>query len=150
MAKFHSGFAALIGRPNVGKSTVFNRMVGERISIVDDTPGVTRDRIYGKCEWLTKDFNVIDTGGLQIADQPFQIEIKAQVEVAIEEADTVVIYAETDVHLLVRRLLGEIYKDLIVMVADLCLFTPNRLPSFIKYSGCNAVYNETGRERIAL
>ena len=84
------GTVAIVGRPNVGKSTVFNRMIGERVSIVDDTPGVTRDRIYGKCEWLTKVFNVIDTGGLQIADQPFQIEIKAQVEVAIEEADTVV------------------------------------------------------------
>ena len=84
------GTVAIVGRPNVGKSTVFNRMIGERVSIVDDTPGVTRDRIYGKCEWLTKVFNVIDTGGLQIADQPFQIEIKAQVEVAIEEGATLV------------------------------------------------------------
>lgn len=84
------GTVAIVGRPNVGKSTIFNRMVGERISIVDPTSGVTRDRIYGKCEWLTKTFNVIDTGGLQIADQPFQVEIQAQVEIAIEEADSIV------------------------------------------------------------
>ncbi len=84
------GTVAIVGRPNVGKSTIFNRMVGERVSIVNDTPGVTRDRIYGKCEWLTQEFNVIDTGGIQIADQPFQVEIKAQVDIAIEEADTVV------------------------------------------------------------
>ncbi len=84
------GTVAIVGRPNVGKSTIFNRMVGERISIVDPTAGVTRDRIYGKCEWLTKTFNVIDTGGLQIADQPFQVEIQAQVEIAIQEADTIV------------------------------------------------------------
>lgn len=84
------GTVAIVGRPNVGKSTIFNRMVGERISIVDDVAGVTRDRIYGKCEWLTKKFNLIDTGGLQMADQPFQVEIQAQVEIAINEADTIV------------------------------------------------------------
>jgi len=84
------GVVAIVGRPNVGKSTIFNRIVGERISIVEDTPGVTRDRIYAKANWLTKDFRVIDTGGLQMADQPFQTEIKAQVEIAIQEADVIV------------------------------------------------------------
>jgi len=84
------GTVAIVGRPNVGKSTVFNRLIGDRVSIVDDTAGVTRDRIYGKCEWLTKVFNVIDTGGIQMEDQPFQTEIKAQVELAIDEADTIV------------------------------------------------------------
>ena len=88
------GTVAIVGRPNVGKSTVFNRMIGERVSIVEDTPGVTRDRIYGKCEWLTRSFNVIDTGGIQIADQPFQIEIRSQVEIAVDEADTIVMITD--------------------------------------------------------
>ncbi len=83
------GVVAVVGRPNVGKSTIFNRIVGERVSIVEDTPGVTRDRIYGKANWLTQDFRVIDTGGIQLEDQPFQKEIQAQVEIALEEADTI-------------------------------------------------------------
>ena len=69
------GVIALIGRPNVGKSTIFNRMIKERISIVDDQPGVTRDRLYGKVEWLTKNFRIIDTGGIELSDQPFQTQI---------------------------------------------------------------------------
>lgn len=83
------GVVAIVGRPNVGKSTIFNRILGERVSIVEDTPGVTRDRIYGKGTWLTQDFRIIDTGGIQLEDQPFQEEIKAQVEIAIEEADVI-------------------------------------------------------------
>lgn len=85
-----NGVCAIVGRPNVGKSTIFNRIIGERKSIVEDTPGVTRDRIYGKVEWLTKEFRVIDTGGIQLADQPFQKEIEMQVEIAIDEADTII------------------------------------------------------------
>lgn len=84
------GIAAIVGRPNVGKSTIFNRMIGERKSIVEDTPGVTRDRIYGKVEWLTQEFRLIDTGGIQLADQPFQEEIRMQVEIAVDEADVIV------------------------------------------------------------
>lgn len=85
-----NGVCAVVGRPNVGKSTIFNRIIGERKSIVEDTPGVTRDRIYGKVEWLTKEFRVIDTGGIQLADQPFRKEIEMQVEIAIEEADSII------------------------------------------------------------
>ncbi|MBP3853638.1 MAG: ribosome biogenesis GTPase Der, partial [Erysipelotrichaceae bacterium] len=76
-------------RPNVGKSTVFNRLIGQRKSIVDDTPGVTRDRIYGEVEWLTQTFRLIDTGGIQIEDQAFSSEINIQVDIAIEEADVI-------------------------------------------------------------
>jgi len=83
------GIVAIVGRPNVGKSTIFNRIIGERKAIVENVAGVTRDRIYGSSEWLTKDFRIIDTGGIQLVDQPFQTEIKAQVDVAIEEADVI-------------------------------------------------------------
>lgn len=81
---------AIVGRPNVGKSTIFNRIAGERLSIVEDTPGVTRDRLYARCSWLTKEFRLIDTGGIQIENQPYQEEIKAQVEIAVEEADVII------------------------------------------------------------
>lgn len=84
------GVVAIVGRPNVGKSTIFNRMIGERKSIVEDVPGVTRDRIYGKADWLTKEFRVIDTGGIQLENQIFRDEIQMQVEIAIDEADTIV------------------------------------------------------------
>ena len=84
------GTIAIVGRPNVGKSTVFNRMLEKRLSIVEDTPGVTRDRIYGDCNWLNKTYRLIDTGGIELADVPFQKEIKAQVDIAIEEADVII------------------------------------------------------------
>ncbi len=83
------GTVAIVGRPNVGKSTIFNRLIGERKSIVEDTPGVTRDRIYGEVEWLTQTFRLIDTGGIQIEDQAFAAEINVQVDIAIEEADVI-------------------------------------------------------------
>ena len=86
----HTGVIAIVGRPNVGKSTIFNRLAGSRISIVEDTPGVTRDRIYAKGSWLGREFRVIDTGGIQLEDQPYQEEIRAQVSIAIEEADVIV------------------------------------------------------------
>lgn len=81
---------AIVGRPNVGKSTVFNRIAGERISIVEDTPGVTRDRIYAKSEWLGQPFNVIDTGGIDMGDEPFLAQITEQAQIAIDEADVIV------------------------------------------------------------
>ncbi|AHI56450.1 ribosome biogenesis GTPase Der [Listeria ivanovii] len=81
---------AIVGRPNVGKSTIFNRIVGERVSIVEDVPGVTRDRIYNSAEWLGKDFNIIDTGGIDLSDEPFLEQIRAQAEIAIDEADVII------------------------------------------------------------
>jgi GTP-binding protein len=81
---------AIVGRPNVGKSTIFNRIVGERVSIVEDIPGVTRDRIYSSGEWLNYQFNIIDTGGIDIGDEPFLAQIRQQAEIAIEEADVII------------------------------------------------------------
>jgi len=81
---------AIVGRPNVGKSTLFNRIIGERLAITDETPGLTRDRLYAKAEWLTRTFNIIDTGGIDFDDAPFIHDIKAQTEIAIDEADVIV------------------------------------------------------------
>ncbi|MBS5588984.1 MAG: ribosome biogenesis GTPase Der [[Clostridium] spiroforme] len=85
-----AGVVAIVGRANVGKSTIFNRIVGERISIVEDIAGVTRDRIYAKATWLTKEFRLIDTGGIELRDASFTTQIKMQAEIAIEEADLII------------------------------------------------------------
>ncbi len=81
---------ALVGRPNVGKSTIFNRMIGKRISIIEDTPGVTRDRIYGNATYQNHHFYLIDTGGIDLENASFNTEIKIQAQLAIDEADTVI------------------------------------------------------------
>ena len=88
---------ALVGRPNVGKSTLFNRIAEERISIVEDTPGVTRDRIYTHAQWLGKKFSLIDTGGITVSDLSLNQEIKTQAEIAINEADIVVLVVDARV-----------------------------------------------------
>lgn len=85
-----SSVVAIVGRPNVGKSTIFNRLVGERISIVEDIPGITRDRIYASAEWLNTSFRLIDTGGIEMGDEPFLVQIREQAEVAIREADVII------------------------------------------------------------
>ena len=83
------GVVAIIGSPNVGKSTIFNRIVGRRRAIVDDQPGVTRDRLYENAEWLDRQFRIIDTGGIEIANRPFQEQIRIQAQIAIDEADVI-------------------------------------------------------------
>lgn len=88
---------ALVGRPNVGKSTIFNRIISQRLSIVEDTPGVTRDRIYAHGEWLGKEFSLIDTGGITLNDQKLNQEITSQAEIAIDEADVVVMVTDARV-----------------------------------------------------
>ncbi|KRM91448.1 ribosome biogenesis GTPase Der [Fructilactobacillus florum] len=85
---------AIVGKPNVGKSTIFNRIAGARISIVEDTPGVTRDRIYAPAEWLGVNFNLIDTGGIELSDAPFMKQITAQAEIAIDEADVIILIVD--------------------------------------------------------
>lgn len=81
---------ALVGRPNVGKSTIFNRLIGERVSIVEDIPGVTRDRIYAKASWLGKEFQLIDTGGIEMTNEALMNQIRYQADIAMEEADVIV------------------------------------------------------------
>ena len=81
---------ALLGRPNVGKSTIFNRLVGKKISIIEDTPGITRDRIYGSVTYNDYNFHLIDTGGIDLSVDSFNDDIKVQAELAIDEADIIV------------------------------------------------------------
>src|SRR2546421_7193489 len=88
---------AVVGRPNVGKSTIFNRLVGKRIAIVQDTPGVTRDRLYAPIEWKGRHFTVIDTGGIILNEQdPLTVQVRAQAEIAMEEADAILFVCDAD------------------------------------------------------
>ncbi|MDR0668298.1 MAG: ribosome biogenesis GTPase Der [Prevotellaceae bacterium] len=90
------GIVAIVGRPNVGKSTLFNRLVGMRQAIVDESAGVTRDRHYGRCEWCGREFSVIDTGGYALrSDDVFESEIRKQVLLAIDEADVILFMVDT-------------------------------------------------------
>lgn len=83
---------AVVGRPNVGKSTLFNKLIGRKLSIVDDTPGVTRDRIYGDCEWLNHKFLLVDTGGIEPdSDDVILSQMRTQAEIAIETADVIIL-----------------------------------------------------------
>ena len=111
----------IVGRPNVGKSTLFNKLVGKKISIIEDTPGVTRDRIYGQVEYKNLKFNLIDTGGLDISKEMFNDEIKTQVEIGILEADKIIFVVDakeglTTSDLEVRDLLRKSGKEVIVAI----------------------------------
>ena len=86
---------AIVGRPNVGKSTLFNKLIGSRLSIVDDTPGVTRDRIYGDCEWLNNKFLLVDTGGIEpYSNDVLLKQMRSQAEMAIETADVIILVCD--------------------------------------------------------
>ncbi|GEL13885.1 engA protein [Lapidilactobacillus concavus DSM 17758] len=112
---------AIVGRPNVGKSTIFNRIARQRISIIEDTPGVTRDRIYTHSSWLNHDFSLIDTGGIEFSDQPFMEQIRNQAEIAIDEADVIVFMVSaregvTDTDERIAQILYRAKKDVILAV----------------------------------
>ena len=112
---------ALVGRPNVGKSTIFNKIVGEKISIIEDTPGVTRDRIYSEASYKDYKFNLIDTGGIDVSDEQFNDIIKIQAEIAIDEADIVLFIVDgkeglTTNDFIVRDMLRKSNKNVIVVI----------------------------------
>lgn len=111
----------LVGRPNVGKSTIFNRLVGKKISIIEDTPGVTRDRIYGDVHYGEYHFHLIDTGGIDVSDDIFNEDIRVQASVAIDEADVVVFVVDgkeelTHNDFVIRDMLMKSGKDVVVAV----------------------------------
>ncbi len=117
-----NNIVAIVGRPNVGKSTLYNRLIGERQAIVDDFSGVTRDRMYGLCEWNGKKFTVVDTGGfVKNSDDIFEAAIRNQVEIAIDEADLIIFMVDvttgiTDLDEQMARILRKTDKPVIVTV----------------------------------
>ena len=112
---------AIVGRPNVGKSTLFNKIAGSRIAIIEDTPGVTRDRLYEEVSYLNKPFYLVDTGGIDLGDEKFNDEIKMQAEIAINEADVVIFVVDakdgiTSNDLVVRDILRRSNKRIVVAI----------------------------------
>ncbi len=115
---------AIVGRPNVGKSSLFNRLVGERKSITDDTPGLTRDRIIAKASWLSQDYQLIDTGGIDFDDAPFLNEIRMQAEIAMDEADVILFVVDgksglTDLDMEIAKQLYRVKKQVFTVVNKL-------------------------------
>ena len=112
---------AIVGSPNVGKSTIFNRIVGDRKAIVDDEAGITRDRLYATANWLRKSFTLIDTGGIEIANRPFQEQIRMQANIAIDEADVIIFVTDGKVGVtsddrMVAKMLQKVKKPVILAV----------------------------------
>jgi GTP-binding protein len=128
---------AIVGRPNVGKSTIFNRIIGDRLAIVEDKPGVTRDRIYGTSEWNGKTFSIVDTGGIEIdAGDEIMRSVRAQAELAIDEADTIVFMVDGKAGLThadeeVARLLFRSGKPVVVAVNK--VDNPGRIDSIYEF-----------------
>ena len=166
MAK-HIPVVALVGRPNVGKSTLFNRLAGERLAVVDDTPGTTRDRLHSRAEWAGLEFIVVDTGGidptgvkigegrdpLSIGSKEFVVEIRAQAEVAIRDADAVLMLvdvedgitpADEEVARILRRNQKEVNGELfppVLLVVNKCDNKARREQSYEFYSmGLGEIY----------
>ena len=112
---------ALVGRPNVGKSTLFNKLVGKKVSIIEDTPGITRDRIYGNVKYGDYNFHLIDTGGIDLSEMDFNDDIKVQAELAIDEADVVLFVVDgkeglTSNDYTVKEMLKKCNKKVIVVI----------------------------------
>ncbi|MCQ2010085.1 MAG: ribosome biogenesis GTPase Der [Sporolactobacillus sp.] len=123
---------AIVGRPNVGKSTLFNRIVGGRMAIVEDKPGVTRDRLYGNGSWLTNEFHVIDTGGIDLGDEPLLAQMRAQAEIAVDESDVILFLVDgrtglTDADEAVAQLLRRSKKPVVLGVNKLDNFKQKEL-----------------------
>ena len=115
------GIVAIVGSPNVGKSTIFNRMIGQRHAIVDDEAGITRDRLYAECTWNGVTFSLVDTGGIEMANAPFQQQIRMQAQIAIDEADVIVFVVDGQVGItsddqMVARMLYKVKKPIILAV----------------------------------
>ncbi len=120
MAK-QKGIVAIVGRPNTGKSSLFNRIIQEKKAIVEDKSGVTRDRIYGHGEWLTRQFMVIDTGGITLSDEPFVQEIRVQAEIAMQEADVIIFVLDYKTGItpddeMIAKILYRTHKPVILVV----------------------------------
>ena len=112
---------AIVGSPNVGKSTIFNRIVGDRRAIVDDEAGITRDRLYATATWLRKTFTLIDTGGIEMENRPFQEQIRMQANIAIDEADIIIFVTDGKVGVtsddqMVAKMLRKVKKPIILAV----------------------------------
>ncbi|MBQ9266376.1 MAG: ribosome biogenesis GTPase Der [Bacilli bacterium] len=115
------GLVAIVGSPSVGKSTIFNRIIGEKKSIIEEQRGITRDRIYSHASWLTKEFDIVDTGGIEIENRPFQQQIRMQAEIAVNEADVIVFVVDGQIGLndddrLVATMLYKSKKPCILVV----------------------------------
>ncbi|MBR0294780.1 MAG: ribosome biogenesis GTPase Der [Bacilli bacterium] len=115
------GIVAIVGSPNVGKSTIFNRMIGQRHAIVDDEAGITRDRLYAECTWRGITFSLVDTGGVEIANAPFQKQIRMQAQIAIDEADVIIFVVDGQVGItnddqVVAKMLYKVKKPIILAV----------------------------------
>ena len=131
---------AIVGRPNVGKSTLFNRLTQSRQAIVNEEAGTTRDRQYGKVDWTGKEFSLVDTGGWVInSDDVFEEEINKQVQVALDEADVILFVVDvlngiTDLDIEVAKILRRNKKPVIVLAdkAETTLRCMPRLPNFIR------------------
>jgi len=138
----------IVGRPNVGKSTLFNRMAGKRISITEDKPGVTRDRIYAECEWLDNYFTLIDTGGIEVnTEDTIFAQMRIQAEIAIDMADVVLFMVDgkegvTAADLEVSQMLRKAKKDIILVV--------NKMDKFVNNNNIYEFYNLSLGEPISI
>ena len=147
---------ALVGRPNVGKSTIFNRLVGKKIAIIEDTPGVTRDRIYGRVKYNNYNFHLIDTGGIDLGNEDFNKEIRVQAELAIDEADVIVFIVDgkedlgpndylikdtedTIMNSSIKRFLEELFSDL-AKDGEKVLNKKNLLKLYLKHTKNESSY----------